>query len=124
MNIKIKDLLDKNNVLVQIKNSEFIAVWDGDKPIKNKKYDVEMDIDDELIWNSNIFLSNEKNEIVSNSNGIKIRGKLNYNSEYNLAILKVYDSIILIDIAGIDDNLLNQWVEVKCSSIRLNNINL
>ena len=47
MNIKIKDLLDKNNVLVQIKNSEFIAVWDGDKPIKNKKYDavLVMDID-------------------------------------------------------------------------------
>lgn len=126
MNIKIKDVLEKNSVLVQIENNEFIAVWDGNKPIKNKNYDVEMDIDDELRWNSNIFLSNKKtNEIVSNSNNkIKIIGRLDYNNEYNLATLKVYNSIVLIDVEGLNENLLNQWVEINCSLVRLNNINL
>lgn len=125
MNVKIADILDERRVVVQVENNEFIAEWGGDKPEINESYAVEMDIDDELIWKTNIYFSSENgNLIIQKDEGIKIVAKLDYNSEDNLATLKVYDSIVLIDIEEIEQDILNEWVEINCDSIRLSNINL
>jgi hypothetical protein len=125
MNVKIADILDERRVVVEVESNEFIAEWDGDKPERNESYAVEMDIDDELIWKTNICFSSENgNVIIQKDKGIKIVAKLDYNSEDNLATLKVYDSIVLIDIEGIEQDISNEWVEINCDSIRLSNINL
>ena len=125
MNVKIADILDKRRVVVQLEGNEFIAEWDDDKPEINESYAVEMDIDDELIWKTNICFSSENdNAIIQKDEEIKIVAKLDYNSEANLATLKVYDSIVLIDIEGIEQEISNEWVEINCDSIRLSNINL
>ena len=125
MNVKISDILDEHRVVVQVESNEFIAEWDGDKPERNESYAVEMDIDDELIWETNICFSSENsNVIIQKDKGIKIVAKLDYNSESNLATLKVYDSIVLIDIEGIEQDISNECVEINCDSIRLSNINL
>lgn len=129
MNVKITDilenLLDKYNVVAQVDNNEFITEWDGDKPEKNENYDVEIDIDDEFIWDTNIVFSQEKSSaIIQNDEGIKIIAKLDYNSENNLAILKIYDSVVLIDLEGIEQNISNEWVEMKCTSIKIYNTNI
>lgn len=125
MNVKIADILDKCRVIAQVESNEFIAEWDGDKPKIDESYVVEMDIDDELIWETNICFSSENdNAIIQKDKGIKIVAKLDYNSEANLAILKAYDSIVLIDIEGIEQDISNEWVEINCVSIRLSNINL
>ena len=125
MNVKVADILDENRVVVQVERNEFIAEWDGDKPERHESYAVEMDIDDELIWKTNICFSSENNNVImQKDNGIKIVAKLDYNSEDNLATLKVYDSIVLIDIEGIKQNISNKWVEINCDSIRLSNVNL
>ncbi|SHJ56310.1 hypothetical protein SAMN05444401_3299 [Clostridium amylolyticum] len=125
MNVKIADILDERRVVVQVENNEFIAEWGGDKPEINESYAVEMDIDDELIWKANTYFSSENgNLIIQKDEGIKIVAKLDYNSEDNLATLKVYDSIVLIDIEEIEQDILNEWVEINCDSIRLSNINL
>ena len=125
MNVKVADILDENRVVVQVERNEFIAEWDGDKPERNESYAVEMDIDDELIWKTNICFSSENNNVIMQKDkGIKIVAKLDYNNEDNLATLKVYDSIVLIDIEGIKQDISNRWVEINCDSIRLSNVNL
>lgn len=125
MNVKISDILDKHKVVVQVENNEFVAEWDGDTPEKNESYVVEMDIDDELIWETNICFSSENNNlIILNDKEIKIVAKLDYNSEDNLATLNIYDSIVLIDVEGIQQDISSEWVEINCDSIRLSNINL
>lgn len=129
MNVKIVDisekLIDGYKVLVQVDSSQFIAEWDGDKPEENENYNVEIDIDDEFIWNTNIAFSDANaNAIIRNDEGFKVIAKLDYNSEDNLATLNVYDSIVLIDIEGIEQDIANEWVEMQCTSIKLFNTNL
>ncbi|WP_368905005.1 hypothetical protein [Bacillus wiedmannii] len=129
MNVKVVDISEKSldgyKVLVQVDSNQFIAEWDGDKPEKNEKYNVEIDIDDEFIWNTNIAFSDENvNAIIQNDEGFKVIAKLDYNSEDNLASLNVYDSIVLIDIEGIQQDIANEWVEMQCTSIKLFNTNL
>ncbi|MGE6363032.1 hypothetical protein ACQKD9_04000 [Bacillus paramycoides] len=130
MNVKIVDisekLLDGYKVLVQVANNQFIAEWDDDdKPEKNENYNVEIDIDDEFIWNTNIAFSDKNaNAIIQNDEGIKIIAKLDYNSEDDLASLNIYDSVVLIDLEGIEQDISNVWVEIQCTSIKIFNTNL
>ena len=83
-----------------------------------------MDIDDEFIWKTNICFSDKNdNVIIQEGSGIKIIAKLDYNNEYDLATLIVYDSIVLVDVEGIEQDILNEWGEINCHLIRLSNIN-
>ncbi|PEW82802.1 hypothetical protein CN445_27475 [Bacillus cereus] len=129
MNVNIVDisekLLDGYKVLVQVASNQYIAEWDGDKPKKSENYTVEIDIDDEFIWNTNIAFSDENaNAIIQNDEGIKVITKLDYNSEDNLASLNIYDSVVLIDLEGIEQDISNEWVEIQCTSIKVFNTNL
>lgn len=125
MNVRIVDILDEHKVIVEVEKNKFIAEWDGDKPEKNEIYTVEMDIDDELVWKTNICFSGKNdNVIIQQESGVKIVAKLDYNSENDLATLRVYDSIVLVDVEGIQQDILNEWVEINCHLIRLSNINL
>lgn len=125
MIVTIVDILDNHKVVVEVENNKFIAEWDGDRPEINEIYTVEMDIDDELIWETNICFSSENgNVIIQKGSGVKIVAKLDYNSEDDLATLRVYDSIVLVDVEGIEQDILNEWVEINCNLISLSNINL
>ena len=129
MNVKIVDIVEKllggYKVVAQLDSNEFIAEWDGDEPEKGTNYEVEIDIDDEFIWNANIAFSSEKSSaIIEKEVGVKIIGKLYYNSESNLATLNVYYGVVLIDVEGIEQDISNEWVEIHCSSIKIFNTNL
>ncbi|KFM95253.1 hypothetical protein D0U04_26545 [Bacillus clarus] len=129
MNVKIVDILEQllggYKVFVQVASNQFIAEWNGDKPEKNENYIVEIDIDDEFIWNTNVAFSDENtNTIIQNDEGIKVIAKLDYNSEDNLATLNIYDSVVLIDIEGTEQDISNEWVEIQCTSIKIFNTNL
>lgn len=129
MNVKVIDILelvkDGYKVILEVGNERFFAEWDGKKPEKNIKYDVEVDIDDEFTWNTNIVLSVESvSSISQDEKHINIVAKLDYNYEDNLASLKVDGSIVLIDLEGVEKNISNQWVKLQCSSIKVYNTNL
>lgn len=125
MKVRIIDIVDEHKVVVEVDKGKFIAEWDGEKPEKNEMYDVEMDIDDELIWKTNICLaSKDDNVIIQEERDIKIVAQLNYNKENDLATLRVYDSIVLVDVEGIGQDIYNQWVEIHCHLIRLSNVNM
>ena len=125
MKVRIIDIVDEHKVVVEVDKDKFIAEWDGEKPEKNEMYDVEMDIDDELIWKTSICLaSKDDNVIIQEERDIKIVAQLNYNKENDLATLRVYDSIVLVDVEGIGQDIYNQWVEIHCHLIRLSNVNM
>ena len=125
MKVRIIDIVDEHKVVVEVDKDKFIAEWDGEKPEKNEMYDVEMDIDDELIWKTNICLaSKDDSVIIQEERDIKIVAQLNYNKENDLATLRVYDSIVLVDVEGIGQDIYNQWVEIHCHLIRLSNVNM
>ena len=125
MKVRIIDIVDEHKVVVEVDKDKFIAEWDGEKPEKNEMYDVEMDIDDELIWKTNICLaSKDDNVIIQEERDIKIVAQLNYNKENDLATLRVYDSIVLVDVEGSGQDIYNQWVEIHCHLIRLSNVNM
>ena len=125
MKVRIIDIVDEHKVVVEVDKDKFIAEWDGEKPEKNEMYDVEMDIDDELIWKTNICLaSKDDNVIIQEERDIKIVAQLNYNKENDLATLRVYDSIVLVDVEGIGQDIYNQLVEIHCHLIRLSNVNM
>ena len=82
MKVRIIDIVDEHKVVVEVDKDKFIAEWDDEKPEKNEMYDVEMDIDDELIWKTNICLaSKDDNVIIQEERDIKIVAQLNYNKE-------------------------------------------
>lgn len=125
MNVQIVDILDEDNVIVEVGKNQFIAEWDGDKPEINKIYSVEMDIDDELIWKTNIrFTTENDDKIVQEPSSTKIVARLDYAIETDLAALRVYDSIVLVDVTGIEQDIIDEWVVINCHSIRLSDINL
>ena len=125
MNVQLLEILNENKVLVKVGENRFCAVWDGDKPEKNKIYTVEMDIDDVLLWGVNIFPTKENVDvIIQKTEYIKIIAKLDYDIENDFASLKVYDSIVLVDLIGLDRKVLNEWVEINCRLVSLSDINL
>ena len=69
------------------------------------------------------FSDKNANAIIQNSKGFKVIAKLDYNSEDSLATLNIYDSIILIDVEGIEQDIANEWVEMQCTSIKIFNTN-
>ena len=50
--------------------------------------------------------------------------QLDYDTENDFASLKVYDSIVLVDLIGLDRKVLNEWVEINCRLVSLSDINL
>ena len=125
MNVRLLEILNESKVLVKVGEYRFYAVWDGDKPEKNKIYTVEMDIDDVLLWGVNIVPTKENVDlIIQKTEYIKIIAKLDYDTENDFASLKVYDSIVLVDLIGLDRKVLNEWVEINCRLVSLSDINL
>ena len=125
MNVQLLEILNESKVLVKVGENRFYAVWDGDKPEKNKIYTVEMDIDDVLWWGVNIIPTKENVDvIIQKTEYIKIIAKLDYDTENDFASLKVYDSIVLVDLIGLDRKVLNEWVEINCRLVSLSDINL
>lgn len=125
MNVKISEIMDNNKVKVIIRDNKIIANWEGNIPKKDENYAVEIDIPDELIWGKSIFRSDLNNYLfVQNEDNTRIVALLDYVSKDNLATLILYDSVLLIDIDGLDKDLSHEWVEINCKKISLTNINL
>ncbi len=125
MKIRIVDILDDRMVIAELEGYKFKAKWNGENPNLNDIFIVEMDIDDELIWNDNIcFTSENSYKIIQGENEIIVYAKLDYDFDNNLASLVFSDSIVLIDIKGLQCDVSDVWVKLKCKNISLYNANI
>lgn len=128
MKIDIVNITRKENenyqVTAKIFNDIFSAEWHSGEPFK-KSYEVEMELDEELIWNENIRASDKGvDSIIQDGECIKIFARLDYNHEDDLAALYIYNSIILIDLLGANQDLSAIRIEALCESIKLYDVNL
>jgi hypothetical protein len=77
--MKIEVLKRKNNrneVLCNSKYGKFLAYWNEDDAIENETYDVELDTEEELIWEINLFKAKEERCICNEDEKIKIVGNV------------------------------------------------
>ncbi|KGK81938.1 hypothetical protein [Clostridium sp. HMP27] len=112
-------------VTIHINGENIVAEWVGKKPKENREYDVELDIDDHFAWGDNIFLSTEKSSLISqDDNHINIVAKLNFNYDDNHASINVNGSIVLIELKGIHHDVFDEWVNLKCTKVKVYDTNL
>lgn len=98
MKVRIKEVIHENSNTVVAFSSNFgsaKAYWAGDEPTVNSEYLVEVDIDNALVWNTDI-LKNEGCEfsIVNKNNSILISGRLESIDEDGYTVLRIGDNLI------------------------------
>ncbi|MBI6871797.1 hypothetical protein [Clostridium aciditolerans] len=129
MIVKIVNILEKGSksykVIVELDNENIVAEWDGNKPEKNREYDVELDIDENFTWGKNI-VSTTKNKSLIRQSGkyITIVAKLDFNYEDNFASIDMNESVILIELEGLQHNVSGECVELNCRTINVHDTNL
>lgn len=102
MKIQITDIFsDKGTVRVKF-NSPFgnaTALWSGTKLKTGEILDVELELDEIFSWGQNIMSSSVKTPEITSANGAhKIIGELIQDADQSCSILKIGDSVILIEI--------------------------
>ena len=98
MRILVEKITDRNlNILVEF-SSEFgkaVAFWEGEKPIANNEYHVEMDIRDTLIWNEQIQKAeNNKHYIQQENDLIRIFGRIDSIDDDGYVTLRLGECIV------------------------------
>lgn len=102
MKIKVTDIFsDKDTVRVKF-NSPFgnaTALWSGTKLKTDEILDVELELNELFSWGQNIISSSVKTPEITSANGVhKIIGELIQDTDQSCSILKIGDSVILIEI--------------------------
>ena len=84
----------KRDLKVESKYGKFNVLWEGELPLLGEKIDVELDIDQHLIWNKDIYLSmNDELQIKQSEEETIIQGKLEEVSDAGFAVLRLGNSI-------------------------------
>lgn len=98
MRVQINEILQKNSNIVVAFSSRFggaKAYWDGDEPIANREYHVEVDINNTLVWNKDVLQhENDECSIQLKNDFILISGCIDSIDEDGYTVLRIGDSII------------------------------
>lgn len=105
MKIVVKEILTKLSNGYRIKFASPFGfaegIWKGSAPQVLKEYDIELGVDDKLIWNSTILKSSKENfSISSEKNFVILEGKLESIVE-DVVCVSLNDSIVMISTVGI-----------------------
>jgi len=92
--IKISVCNSKTKVMCQTDYGSVSLYWMKNNPKVNQIYDVELESNEMLIWNKNIFLSQEENAICDENNLIKIVGDLETIDADGYLVLRIDNNII------------------------------
>lgn len=121
MRIQVKKIVSEKSNIVAFSSDfgETIAFWEGEEPIVNKEYQVEVDIRDTLIWNKDII----KAEVHKYS--IQKRGDITYVSGYiesidddGYVVLRIGDSIVPFIAIG-EPFPIGVYITIKAKEITL-----
>lgn len=98
MKVQINEIIHENPNIIVAFSSSFggaKAYWDGDEPIANSEYQVEVDINNTLVWNKDV-LQHENYEcsIQLKNDFILISGCIDSIDEDGYTVLRIGDSII------------------------------
>lgn len=98
MRIQINEIIHENSNIIVAFSSRFggaKAYWDGDEPIADSEYQVEVDINNTLVWNKDVLRhENYKCSIQLKNDFILISGFIDSIDEDGYTVLRIGDSII------------------------------
>ena len=129
MEIKITNSSIKNDeqILVSFISEYGVCegIWVGDPPVLNHTYNVEINIEEDLIWGVNVFNSKEQKFILEkNTEHIKIIAQVESIEDENLCVLKLGSSILMENISGSAELKKGTFIEIKSKIIRIFDSNL
>ena len=124
MLIQVIEILE-NHIMAKFDNDIFPFYWCGEKPLKNQRYHTEIEMNDRLVYGVNLKFSDKSETIFKYQNDeFMIVATLNYDNKTQLAYINVLDNIVLVEVTNVNQNVCNEWVELKCKTITLVDINL
>ena len=98
MRIQVDKIIDKNSNIIVEFSSEFgkaMAFWEGEKPIVNNEYHVEIDIRSTLIWSKEIQKAESNKPIIQQGNDfIQISGRIDSIDDDGYVTLRVGEYIV------------------------------
>jgi len=99
MRIEISEISDNNKIVFNTPLGIGKGIWMSEPlPLRNKSYDVEIEINDSLKWGDNISFTEDDKEAIGIDNGyVYIQGKIEGVDSDGLVILRLGDSVIMLD---------------------------
>lgn len=127
MNIIIEKIT-KNEDLIFVDFSSDLgssrAVWAGEKPVLGSSYDVEIDIDDDLVWGEDIVTASKSTCMVSSSeNKFCLVAKVISSESDGCLSVALGNSVLLLDVEGLPGDI-SGVIECNASEVKLYSTNL
>jgi len=108
----------KGELKVESNYGKFNVLWDGELPSIGERVDVELDIDNNLTWDKDIYLAkNDELQIQQTKEKTVIQGRLEEVSNDGFTVLRLSDSIITFVAKGLALPI-NSIIQIKVSNIK------
>ena len=125
MEIKIIEVISEHEVVVANKYGKMNAEWIGESPKKDSIKNVEVEINDTLVWGQDIVETNDKNYKIESIDGrICLQGCLESISEDGYTVIRLGESIICVDTEGMPLLEIRDFVTIKATHIELHDSRL
>jgi len=126
--IKMALQKEKNKLITMVKfSTQFgcgVAKWNDDNPIISVVYDVEIEIEDNLVWGIDITKATTTDFIImQNGESVLLQGKLERVESDGFCVMRM-ETYIITFIASGNSFLLNDFIVIKSKNISLFAINI
>lgn len=127
MKIKVEQVLSEGGDTRVKFSSDYgysSAIWASGAPTCGAQYDIEFEIDDDLVWGESISKATKDSETISfrQDNVVIIGTVLKFEADGCLSI-RLGDNVILLDVEEMPDNI-SGLVECRASKVKLYSTNL
>lgn len=128
MRIQVQEVLETDGERLEIVfTSEFgsaKACWKGPRPEVSETYDVELEIDEPLVWGNNINEVNDHRSLIQPCDRqVLIQGILENQEEDGFLVLRLGDSLVILETIGKPPRN-GAWISLKAQRITCFDSNL
>lgn len=125
MKVRVVDVKEENTKNITTFSTDFgiaQAIWEGEAPLIEKEYFVELEIAGVLKWEKDIVKSGNSQPIIETRDDITyINGCLESIDDDGYTVIRIGESIICLEAEG-DAYPIGTFVEIQINSITLYNV--
>lgn len=122
MEMIVEKIIDEGDEICVFFSSEYgflSALWEGDKPTTNEIYDVELEVDDDFVWEENIYKAMGNETRIELKGGVyTIYGRVINLEEDGCLSVSLGDSVILLDTENLP-KYMSGLIECKAFKVKL-----
>ncbi len=122
MEMIVEKIIDEGDEICVFFSSEYgflSALWEGDKPTINEIYDVELEVDDDFVWEENIYKAMGNETRIELKGGVyTIYGRVINLEEDGCLSVSLGDSVILLDTENLP-KYISGLIECKAFKVKL-----